>query len=81
MAYTFRIKHTPGKLHLSADATSRFPAPDDPDNHDIIHSTVSAGYQSQSNLKAITWERIVSAAATDTICRDLSKCIMLGFPS
>ena len=81
MAYNYRIKHTPSELHLSADATSRFPAPNEPDNHNIIRSTVITGYQSKSNPKAITWERIVSAAATYTICRDLSKCIMLGFPS
>ena len=50
MAYKFRIKHTPVELHLSTGAL------DGPGNHDIIRSTIIAGYQSQSNLEAITWE-------------------------
>ena len=37
-------------------------------------------YKNDPNLKAITWERIVAASATDDECRTLADLVQNGFP-
>ena len=88
LMYCFTIKHTPGKKHFGPDATSRYPAPQAPDANqeqeedltDGIKSSLIASYKHDHHLQAVTWERIVSAAASDQECHDLTKVINQGFP-
>ena len=85
MLYRFSIKHTAGALHLSVDATSRYPAPHSPPSADAITTGthgislnvddglvnyLSARFASDNLLRAITWDRVMEAASTDTECRD-----------
>ena len=52
-----------GKLHLSADATSRFPAPDEP----IMISSAQRPLQATNHKATSKPSRIVSTAATDNL--------------
>ena len=85
LLYKFKIKHRPGKLNLAPDCASRYPAGAPPKNSSqMIDTAVKAAftsmYESDPKLKAITWERIVAAAATDEECRTLANLIQNGFP-
>ena len=85
LMYRFRIRHRPGKLNLAPDCASRHPAGPPPGNPTrTIDSAVKAAftsmYEGDQKLKAITWERIVAAAAIDEECRTLAEIIQKGFP-
>ena len=45
-----------------------------------VKAAFSSMYESDPKLKAITWERIVAAAATDEECRVLADLVQNGFP-
>ena len=73
LMYKFQIKHRPGKLNLALDCTSRYPTSNPRESPaQIIDTAIKAAftsmYGSDIKLKAITWERIVAAAATDEEC-------------
>ena len=79
--YRFSVKHVPGKIHLAPDCGSRYPVSSPPDSIDnAIRASISASYSSDQDLKAITWDRIVAAAAVDEECCVLSRTISEGFP-
>ena len=91
--YRFKMKHTPGKKHVGPDTTSRYPTlisylaviastpqQEDIDINDNIKASLIASYRADESFKAITWERIVAAAATDPECIALAKAIKTGFP-
>ena len=85
LKYRFHIKHRPGKLNLAPDCTSRYPAGIPPRNptqtiDDAVKAAFTSAYDGDSRLKAVTWERIVAAAATDEECRTLAEIIPQGFP-
>lgn len=85
LMYRFQIKHRPGKLNLAPDCASRYPAGTPRESPaQIIDTAVKAAfasmYGSDPKLKAITWERIVAAAATDEECRTIAHVIQNGFP-
>ena len=81
LMYRFSVKHVPGKIHLAPDCGSRYPVSSPPDSIDnAIRASISASYASDQDLKAITWDRIVAAAAVDEECCTLSRTISEGFP-
>lgn len=90
LMYKFRIKHVPGKLNAASDCTSRYPtSPEHGGTTDIeaiqqidqtTKASVIAAYTHDPKLRAITWDRIVAAAATDDECRTLASYILDGFP-
>ena len=85
LMYRFKIKHRPGKLNLAPDCASRYPAGLPPRNptrtiDNAVKAAFASMYAGDSKLKAITWERIVAAAATDEECRTLAAVIQKGFP-
>ena len=45
-----------------------------------VKSSLAASYGSDESLKAITWDRIIAAAAQDEECCLLSNVINSGFP-
>ena len=91
--YRFKMKHTPGKKHVGLDTTSHYPTSisylaviastpqqEDIDINDNIKAFFVASYRTDESFKAVTWERIVAAAATDPECIALAKAIKTGFP-
>ena len=96
LMYRFKIKHTPGKRHVGPDATSRYPTSSsiasvsnvrpplqNAVNQEIeegIKSSLAASYDTDKHLQAITWDRVVAAAAQDEECQLLSQAISSGFP-
>ena len=85
LMYKFRIKHRPGKLNAAPDCASRYPAgapvrtpPQVVDT--AVRAAFTSMYKNDPNLKAITWERIVAASATDDECRTLADLVQNGFP-
>ena len=86
LMYKFKIKHLPGKLNAAPDCTSRCPVTpkQDEDTAQFMNSAIKASFDStfeqDPKLRAITWDRIVSAAAMDEECRHLREHIQKGFP-
>ena len=88
--YRFHIKHVPGKLNAAPDCTSRYPASpklSDVTSIDItqqidraMQASIISAYEHDPKIRAITWDRIVAAAATDEECRALAEYIQNGFP-
>ena len=88
--YRFHIKHVPGKLNTAPDCTSRYPASLKPSGVTSYDTTqqidrtkqmlIISAYEHNSKLRAITWDRIVAAAATDEEYRVLAEYIQNGFP-
>ena len=110
MRYRFQIKHTPGRKNSCADAASRHPVEDRPDNAELTtdvaitsicnslshitepapetdseveltvrHETMILTSDSPQ-LRAVTWDRIKTAAVQDKVCNDLNSIISHGFP-
>ena len=88
--YRFRIKHIPGKLNAAPDCTSRYPVSPKYIGTEIkttqnidgaIQASVISSYTHDPNMRAITWDKIVAAAATDEECRILAEYIQNGFPN
>ena len=84
LMYRFQIKHRPGKLNLTPDCTSRYPAGTPRQSPaQIIDTAVKAAfttmYESDSKLKAITWERIIAAVTSDEDYRTIVHVIKNGF--
>ena len=46
-----------------------------------MQASIISAYEHDPKLRAITWDRIVAAAATDEECRALAEYIQNGFPS
>eukprot|EP00112_Aurelia_sp_Birch-Aquarium-sp1_P001605 Seg1173.19 transcript_id=Seg1173.19/GoldUCD/mRNA.D3Y31 product="Retrovirus-related Pol polyprotein from transposon opus" pseudo=true protein_id=Seg1173.19/GoldUCD/D3Y31 len=96
LMYRFKIKHTPGKRHVGPDATSRYPtartlatmpslrppfhATNSSEIEEGIKSSLAACYDTDRHLQAVTWDRVVAAAAQDEECQLLSQTISNGFP-
>ena len=84
LMYKFNIKHLPGKLNAAPDCTSRYPSTPKLDTALIINSAIKASfsstYEQDPKLRAITWDRIRAAAATDEECRSLVEYVQKGFP-
>ena len=90
LMYRFHIKHDPGKLNAAPDCTSRYPASPKPSEVTSIETTqqidramqasIISAYEHDPKLRAITWDRIVAAAATDEECRALAEYIQNEFP-
>lgn len=85
LMYKFKIKHRPGKLNLAPDCASRYPAGTPPRDQDqsidtAVKAAFTSMYENDTTLRAITWGRIVAAAATDEECRTLKELIQNGFP-
>ena len=85
LMYKFQIKHRPGKLNLAPDCASRYPAGTPPRNQDqsidtAVKAAFTSMYENDTKLRAITWGRIVAAAATDEECMTLRDLIQNGFP-
>ena len=85
LMFKFKIKHRPGKLNAAPDCASRYPAgtPAKDPAHMIdtaVKAAFTSMYENDPNLKAVTWERIVAAAATDEECRTLANLVQNGFP-
>ena len=82
-------KHVTGKLNTAPDCTSRYPASPKPSKVTSIDTTqqidcavqasIISAYEHNLKLRAITWDGIVAAAATDEECRALAECIQNGF--
>ena len=68
--YRFHIKHRLGKLNLAPDCPSRYPAGTPRESpaqiiDTVVKAALTSMYGSDPKLKAITWEKIVAAAAID----------------
>ena len=83
LMYRFHIRHVPGKLNATPDCTSRYPASPKPSRVTSIDTTqqidramqasIISAYEHDPKLRAITWDRIVAAAATDEERRVLEQ--------
>ena len=89
LMYKFRIKHVPGKLNAAPDCTSRYPSSPEHSGTTVdaiqqvdrtTKASIIASYMHDPKLRAITWERIVAAAATDEECQTFASYIQDGFP-
>ena len=88
--YRFHIKHVSGKLNAAPDCTSRYPVSSKPSEVMSIDTTqkidramqasIISAYEHNPKLRAITWDRIMAAAATDEECRALAEYIQNGLP-
>ena len=90
LMYRFWIKHLLGKLNTALDCTSKHPTASghtraiEGDATWTIDSTIkasfSSAYEHDPKLRAVTWDQIVAAAATDNECQSLAEYIQKGFP-
>ena len=85
LMYRFQIKHRPGKLSLTPDCVSHYPAGTPYESpaqiiDTAVKVTFTSMYRSDPKLKAITWERIVAAATTDEECWIIAHEFQNGFP-
>ncbi|MEL7377532.1 MAG: DDE-type integrase/transposase/recombinase, partial [Bacteroidota bacterium] len=81
LMYRFTVKHIPGKIHLAPDCGSRYPVASSNDSIDSsMRASIVASYTSDNHLRAVTWDRIVAASATDEESIPLSDLIKNGFP-
>ena len=84
MLWRFKIRHSSGKEHFVADATSRNPIgkPEeiDIDNESEI-SMINGIKRGVNKIRAVTWERIRLEMAQDSIMKQLSDLVVKGVPS
>ena len=89
LMYIFHIKYVTRKLNAAPNCTSRYPRSPKPSEVTRIDTTqqidramqasIISAYEHDPKLRAITWDRIVAAAATDKECRALAEYIQNGF--
>lgn len=80
LPWFFEIFHMPGKTNPAADATSRYPSPNNTENYDDECAMAAAIHHESKQLTSISWENIAAATSEDPAMCQLLKAIKEGFP-